>query len=533
MKFLVTIASLLITQFVSAQQAEDFLIELEEIQINNSPHVQSFVHALHDEKWLIIGGRKDGLHQRQPFAAFLENDNNTMAYVVDPINNITYSANLNVLSQSLYEQLQSTNMQFEQVDTILYIIGGYGFSTTANDHITYANLCAINVPTLINDIIGGNNITNHFRQIVDSSIQVTGGYLDKLDSVFYLAGGQMFEGSYNPMGPNHGPGFIQKYTNAIKKFKIMDDGTNLSITDYSDWVDTVNLHRRDYNMTAQKFPDGYVGLTIFSGVFQYGANLPWLNTVDVRDTGYTIVPNFNQYLNQYHSAHMPVYDGSYNAMHTVFFGGMSRYTLNAASQLVDDTNVPFVNTISRVTRFSDSTIVEFKEGEMDGLLGSGAAFIPLQNTNFVDEFEMIELDSLPFSRVLVGHIIGGIESSQANIFFINDGTQSEASNRIFEVYITKGLNSVEYAVSGDHFFTTNLYPNPTNLMSELSIVMPHPSEVTLKIYSLNGQLIKTIPTGGAESKKTIQIQTGDLSSGIYTLRLSNQEFSKSLKLVIK
>ena len=72
-------------------------------------------------------------------------------------------------------------------------------------------------------IINGEAITSFFRQISHPKMAVTGGYVGYLDSVVYLAGGQYFEGRYNPMGPDHGPGFTQEYTNEIRKFKIEDE----------------------------------------------------------------------------------------------------------------------------------------------------------------------------------------------------------------------------------------------------------------------------------------------------------------------
>ena len=86
---------------------------------------------------------------------------------------------------------------------------------------------------------------------------VTGGYLGLLNDEFYLVGGQRFMGRYNPMGPDFGPGFIQEYTNAIRRFRIADDGTErYAITDYEETVDTAELHRRDYNLVPQIFPNG-------------------------------------------------------------------------------------------------------------------------------------------------------------------------------------------------------------------------------------------------------------------------------------
>ena len=63
----------------------NFNLTIEEGTLADGPGLQSFVVGKHEGKWLLIGGRKDGLHQRQPFAAFLASDNNTTAYVVDPV----------------------------------------------------------------------------------------------------------------------------------------------------------------------------------------------------------------------------------------------------------------------------------------------------------------------------------------------------------------------------------------------------------------------------------------------------------------
>ncbi|MBK9533902.1 MAG: hypothetical protein IPO10_01755 [Flavobacteriales bacterium] len=116
-------------------------VVLEEITIPNMPGIHSFAWGQHNGEWLVIGGRTDGLHQRQPFAAFLASANNTMAYVLNPVTNEVWSADLSSLPTALFEQLQSTNLEFHQRGNTLYIIGGYGFSPTANDHITHSQAC--------------------------------------------------------------------------------------------------------------------------------------------------------------------------------------------------------------------------------------------------------------------------------------------------------------------------------------------------------------------------------------------------------
>ena len=418
---------------------EQFTIQIEPFSINEAPGIQSYsLGKTSDGKWLILGGRIDGLHKRRPFEAFLKKENNTSVFVIDPETNKTWETDLSVLPASIFEQLQSTNQEFQQRGNTLYVIGGYGYSETKGDHTTYPNLTAINVDGLSKAIIEGSNITSYFRQISDSNLAVTGGQLGLLNDTFYLCGGQYFEGRYNPMGPDHGPGFTQEYTNEIKKFKINDNGVNLSISDYSAEKDTKNLHRRDYNMVPQIFPDLTKGFTMFSGVFQYDANIPWLNSIDVTASGYKVNNDFNQYLSQYHSAKVPIYDSETKEMSTVFFGGLSQYQYNESGELVKDDEVPFVKTISMVVRDKDGLMVEKNLGiKMPAFLGSGAEFIPLSSEAIYLENEIVNLNTLKQEKTLIGYIYGGIESSEGNIFFRNNGTQSIASNQAFKVYLTK------------------------------------------------------------------------------------------------
>ena len=532
---------LLITlAFVSnpTQAQQSFQIELEEFQIAGAPGLQSFVVGANEAgEWLLLGGRTDGLHLRRPFESFLPNGNNTVIYVIDPYEDSVWSAPLSTLPTSLNEQLQSTNMEFIQRGDMLYITGGYAYSPTAGDHITFPYLTAVDVPGVIEAIKQGQPITPYFRQIQDSRIQVTGGYLGYLDSVFYLVGGQKFIGQYNPMGPGHGPGFTQEYTNAIRTFKIPEQGT-LSITGYQEIVDTANLHRRDYNMVPQIFPDGSPGFTVFSGVFQYQVDVPWHNTVDITEAGYAVRPNFNQYLSQYHSAHVPIHDATAQTMHTIFFGGISRYTFDPVThELVDDPDVPFVKTISRVTRFANDSVTEYElPVQMPGLLGASAEFIPEPSAPY--KFgEILDLNGLPLGRYLVGYIFGGIESSQENIFFINDGTQSWPSQRVFRVFLDNtptGEKQVE-PITGEVIFHVALYPNPTDSQVKITFGIPAAMEVQVHISSLQGQYLKVLDFGHlVKGTYEYELETSSfLAKGVYLVTVTDGVYQKTIRLVIQ
>lgn len=506
-------------------------VVLQEITIPNMPGIQSFAWGQHNGEWLLIGGRTDGLHQRQPFAAFLAADNNTSAYVVNPLTQQVWSASMSSLPAAVFQQLQSTNMEYEQVGNTLYIIGGYGFAAAANDHITHPRLTAVNVPAAITAIKNGQPIAPHFRSISDERMAVTGGYLGKLGDVFHLVGGQRFIGRYNPQGPNFGPGFIQEYTNAIRRFRIADDGTALAITDFTEVVDTAELHRRDYNLVAQIFPDGTEGYTAFSGVFRYDANLPWLNTVDITADSYTVVPEFEQLLNQYHGAHMPVYSTGDNRMSTVFFGGIGRYYFDANGQLVDDVNVPFVNTISMVVRAGDGSMEELAIGEMPALLGAGAEFIHSTNIPLISD-AIVDLDALSGDTVLAGHIVGGIQSSARNIFFINTGTQSDASARVFKVLLVRDITAGihQTAPAPRDLLAVQTEPGSGELF--ITVDLPVGGAVELDLLDSSGRQVRRIlaarMTAGAQR---MRVDVRDLGPGAYLVQLRTGEERRAVRFV--
>lgn len=525
MKKLTGIIFLFLVLGISAQVAP-FQISIEPLEIPEVGGLQVFALGQNEGKWLILGGRLDGLHKRQPFASFDEAGMNNQIIVIDPANKKKWTAPLTSLPVDLQEQLSSTNMQFQQNGDMLYFIGGYGYSATARDHITHNKLTAINVPATIDAVIKGTSFTSFFRQISDPQFAVTGGYLLMIYDTYYLVGGNKFDGRYNPANMAT---FTQEYTNQIRKFKISDDGNTLSVTHLAAITDAENLHRRDYNVVPQIMPNGEQGLTAFSGVFQVGADLPFLNCVNIDSSGYAVNNSFAQYYNHYHCAVLPIFSESANEMHSVFFGGIAQY-FDEGGVLTQDNSVPFVKTIARVTRNADGNMAEFKlPVEMPALLGAGAEFIPNEELEYYNN-EVLKLDELNEDSTFVGYIYGGIKSSAPNIFFINDGTQSSASNKIFKVSVFKNtaVGIDELNVQSVDDFRMQVYPNPNKGEFIVQFYLAKQNDVQISIYHLNGQVVKReivtgLPTGKNEHRINllnlenggifmVSVQTGDKKS---------------------
>ena len=520
----------------SNAQTTPFNLILEPVNVDGLVGLQSFAVGQYDGKWLLIGGRLDGLHIRQPFASFDIAGHNTQLIVVDPETLQKWSTSLTSLPISIQEQLQSTNMEFYQNEDYLYLVGGYGYSATIADYTTFDKLTAVDVPSTINAIINNTSITDHFRQITDDQFQVSGGGLDKINNTYYLVGGQKFLGRYNPMGPDHGPGFIQEYTNQIRKFQISDDGNTITIDHLPSLTDAINLHRRDYNETAQIFPDGAEGLTAFSGVFQTSVNFPYLNCVNIDSTGYNVNNDFSQYFNHYHCANVPLYSATHNEMHTVFFGGIAQYYENLGIIIQDD-NVPFVKTIARVTRDSEGNMVEYKLPiEMPSFLGAGSEFISVQNLPKYNN-GVIKMDEIIGDTILLGYIYGGISSSAENIFFVNDGTQSIANSQIFKVYFTTNAALGIHDLN-EHSKSTlkiRVYPNPNEGNFTVSYILTKNTDLRYTLFTVDGKKIEEkifseMPPG----ENTFEQDIIDLNSeGTYLITLETNYEKFTQKIIIK
>ena len=508
----------------NAQTSFNFRLDLDPVNVQNLPGLHSYVHAQSNGKWLMIGGRTDGLHPRQPWASFSAAGNNTSIIVIDVDSGAYWSNDVFSLPAGISEQMQATNMSYYQDGDTLYIVGGYAYSPTAGDHITFDNLTTVQVSGLIDAIVNNTSITPFFKQISDSAFAVAGGQLGKIGDTFYLVGGHKFDGRYNPM---NNPTFTQSYTEQIRKFKVNNSGTQLTFNNYSAITDPVHLHRRDYNLVPQIFPDRSEGYMISSGVFQVNADLPFLYPVNITAAGHQAIPGFNQYLSNYHSAKTALYDSTSNEMHSIFFGGMSQYYYQNGN-LIQDILVPFVKTISRMSRSADSTLTEYQmQAEMPSLKGASAEFILNKDLPHYSS-GIIKLDQITSDTILLGHIYGGIQSSALNPFSVNQTGLTSADPNIYAVSLIRDNSVSMQEIDGDNPYDIEVFPNPAE---SLINVRYHLDQYTDLSYFLVDNSGRIIVNGQIEDQykgsNTLEIQLGiDLPPQIlqFTMIFENKYF---------
>jgi hypothetical protein len=149
-----------------------------------------------------------------------------------------------------------------------------------------------------------------------------------------------------------------------------------------------------------------------------------------------------------------------------------------------------VNTISRVERSENGAMLETAIGTMPALLGSSAEFITAPGIPTVFN-DVIDLDALVGDTVLAGHIVGGIQSSAANIFFVNNGTQSSASTRVFRVLLVRDINTGVIAPTATpNTLEVALSTNGEQLI--ISLDLEHAATGDLNLLDSSGRLVRKL-----------------------------------------
>ncbi|MEY4193422.1 MAG: hypothetical protein RJA00_1653 [Bacteroidota bacterium] len=514
--------SVLIVLFISmwtngllAQNA--FSLGIQPLKIPNMPQLHSFAAAQYQGKWYLFGGRRDGLHRRQPFRAFDSAHANRYIYCVDPESQTVDSLSIQNLNPSLQSQLASTNMLFHQEDNLLYLVGGYGlpcrndislFSppsrfTDPEAHRTFPYLTKVDLAKLSSEFAKQTEpnsrknqinkkqpplatLSSAFEQWTDPQFALTGGAMfNQIDyyphkqpiNTFYLVGGHRFDGLYNPMGPQNGPGFEQEYHHGVRRFQL----TNVTVKSHkkrktrkkstqtkeiviwhSPLIDS-QFRRRDVNVmeslhhrlaqvgsgiadqilidgddiATSPFPPVQKDLLVFSGVFQERANIPYTNLLEINADSSTIKPihRFNQLLNQYHSAHTSLYSYKVDAQFFLFFGGIAQYFFNDSGLLTQDPDVPVVSTVSLIERTAANEYSEYALPiHLPKGVGAGTEFILANTVPRMEGTDVIDLESLQGDSQLLGYLVGGFSTTAPNVFFDNDADESKAESHAYAVY---------------------------------------------------------------------------------------------------
>ncbi len=507
--------------------AVPFNVELEQISIAGSPSLHSFAFAQYNGKWLFIGGRTNGNHGfSNTLPSFPRAYANKNIFVVDPNTNQVWSKNVfNDMTIAKADPLRTFNPQYLQNGQTLFLIGGMGLDSLRDSMVTFSTISAIDVPGIINAIINNQNINSYITQTSDSRMQICGGELGMIGNDYYLVGGHNFSGEYRPT--NNGEWF-QKYASMYKKFNLTSGGGTISVSNYSETIDTANLHRRDMNLVPAINPDGSQSLILYGGVFKSNADNPFLEPIYINSTGYTVDFSFQQRFTQYTTANINMFDSVKKDMHTVFLAGMSLYYCDATGTPKKDSLVPFIKDITALTKkqngTTSETILPIKFSEY---LGTNAKFILNENIQHYDN-GVIKLASYP-TRTLVGYMFGGIRVPLPNF------TSGTASDRIFKIYMTYtpiGINQIGTEIPSAYSLEQN-FPNPFNPNTTIKFNVSKAGFTKLIIYNSLGREVEQLVSNNLSAGKyEVNWNASNQTSGVYFYKLMTDNFSEVKKMML-
>jgi hypothetical protein len=422
------------------------------------PTLHSFATGHHDGKWVLMAGKSNGLHGFETAGAngFEPEFQNREVWVIDPVSKQSWHRSLEGAAGGFTDvelnSLTPTNNQYYQRGDRLYTTGGYGVQTILGGNPingTFDRLSAIDLPGIVDWVMTGNGVAkDHIRQISSPSFRVTGGAMYELGGRTHLVFGQDFSGNYNPNKNG-------SYTNQVRSFTIVDDGTTLSISNPTSTAADPNYRRRDLNVFPVVVPGvaGTLdeGLVVLSGVFTPPPSVgAWTVPVEIDSGGNPTMadPNspatFKQGFNNYHSAKLGLFTESQGEMHEVLFGGISLQYLNTATmQAETDHDLPFVNDITSVVIDSAGNYTQHWLGQFPAIndqegkrlrFGASAEFFLADG---IETFAngVIKLDELRGPTTL-GYIYGGIIANGPHTRSGNPPATSSASNIIFTVVYT-------------------------------------------------------------------------------------------------
>lgn len=142
----------------------------------------------------------------------------------------------------LAEQISATGMAYFQDGNILYLLGGYGFSESHGQFITFPYLTAIDMEATVKALLEGKNPVASFYQICDDRMAIFDATMDHNGDEFFLINGKS---AYKLEPFSDEPQYVEEQLQGqARTFKIKGQGANIEIGQFQTWYELEGF--RDY-----------------------------------------------------------------------------------------------------------------------------------------------------------------------------------------------------------------------------------------------------------------------------------------------
>jgi hypothetical protein len=436
---------------VLASNGVPFSIQIDQAAFSLPSGLQSYVVGTYGGKWLLLAGRIGGLHGfNSGTNNFPPDEQNTTIFVVDPTAQTVATRSLTNLvesgmTQTQIDLLSVTAPQWCQSKDILYMSGGYGVDESGTNYTTKDALTAIDIPGLMHWVVSPTNgeaAVQYVRQIFDPIFQITGGVMvEPSPNHVLLVFGQDFEGA-NIFTPD------VTYSEQVRQFRIIESKKHFSFV-AGDSLPTTPApdYRRAGLNVVPIVENGRPSFVAFSGSFTPDDGI-WTVPVEISSKGIPTEANpsntatFAQGMNNFNCPTLELYSQKQRNSYTVLMGGLSYGYFTSNGVFETDSELPFINEVTTIKRdrngvFSQylmntqyPVILSTESNPGNPLLfGSSAVLIPASGLPAYKN-GVLKYDKLGTNSVVVGYIVGGIQSTLPDT---NVESDSAASPYIFKV----------------------------------------------------------------------------------------------------
>jgi len=433
---------------ILASNAVPFTVQIDQAAFSLPDGLQSFVLGTHAGKWLLLAGRINGLHGFNSGSGnFPPDTQNTTVFVVDPtLQTVTSRSLTNAgsgLTTNQIDLLSVTGAQSFQSGKTLYMTGGYGIDSSTSNFTTKATLTAVDVPGLMHWVTNPSaheTAAQHIHQVSDPIFQITGGVMaEGRHHHALLMFGQDFEGANI---------FVDgTYSMQVRRFRIKGSGKRLSFVAEAAEPATPDPNFRRANLNViPTIENGRPAFVAFSGVFTPSGGI-WTVPVEIDRDGVatmsdpTNASTFAQGMNNWSCPTLELYSRKGTNSYAVLMGGIS-YGFFSSGTFQTDSELPFINQVTTIKRDANGIYSQYlmggeypvilSTGSNPGnqlLFGANATFIPVGRLPKYPN-GVLKYDKLGTVPVVVGYIVGGIQSTVPNTSTESD---SAASPYIFTV----------------------------------------------------------------------------------------------------
>jgi len=133
-------------------------------------------------------------------------------------------------------------------------------------------------------------------------------------------------------------------------------------------------------------------------------------------------------------------------------------------------------------------------------------------------------------HVTNGNLIQTVKSDTYNTCFV---TTNLPASQTISVSIKTNNTAINNNATNNNYYLNINYPNPFNTYTTIEYHIPKEVFVTLKVYNISGELVKTlVDTTQVANTYSIKVNCNDMSSGVYFYKLTAGDFTETKKYTL-